>query len=198
MATSVFSTSPTSGGQQRSWGVHATRPLEGGGGPSGPVFGREAGDRSPVSGYPTTLPSLSADQFGQLAARRREVDARFQEAMARGGAERTRIGAEGQLAGNQLRRRFARETRDGMGQLAGRGVARNPRQGGRFLRDQRDAETGEASELAREQAERRRALQMFLEDQRRSRAEELSRLDMDEVNMRADLGRLFPGAGWFG
>ena len=161
MSTSVFATSPLSGGQS----------------------------------YSTTLPSLSAEQFGNLAERRRRVDSRFQEAMARKGAESTRVAAEGNIAANNIGRGFKRETRAGMGELASRGVARNPRQAGRFLRDQRDAETDRRGELERELTERRRALQMFLEDARRERDDELLVLDMDEVNMRADLDRLFLGIG---
>lgn len=146
--------------------------------------------------YPTTPPSLSAGQLGQLGERRLAADNALKEAMARAAAERARVDAEGLRQGKVLGRDFRDATRDGMLGLASRGVARNPRQAGRFLREQRDAETEARGELERDLAERRRALQMFLEDARRSRDDELMRVDMDEANMRADLERLFPaGAG---
>lgn len=149
------------------------------------------------SNYTSTLPSLSADQMGALSSRRQAIDARFKDAMTRVDDERTRVSGEGLLARNQQKRGFRRETRDGMAELASANVARNPRQGGRWLRDQRDAESAAASELERDLTERRRALQLFLEDSRRGRDEELAMLDMEEANMRTDLAMLFPAAGWF-
>lgn len=172
--------SSTSSGDNKS--VFSTSPTD---------AGKESGD------YPTTLPGLSKEQLGQLAARRRQVDSRFQETLARQGAEKSRVTTEGSIAANNIGRGFRRSTREGMGELASAGVARDPRMAGRFLRDQRDAESEERASLERDLAERRRALQMFVEDARRERDEELLFLDAEETNLRANLAALFPAEEWY-
>jgi hypothetical protein len=148
--------------------------------------------------FPRTGAELTSEQVRMLSERRRAADSSFEEALARAQAQKNTAEDNAREAARRVGTSFRDENRTGMSSFASRGVARNPRQAGRFLRSQRDSEAEARFDVENQLNEQRRALDMFVEDARRSRDDQLLTLENDKANMQANLGLLFPaGNGAF-
>lgn len=167
---------------------------------SGPIdiYGTDPGgpsDRREPGPYPTVLPALSAAQLGQLAERRRLADQRLKFAEEQAMKRRELLGANATRSRDTAERESKRSIDDFMRAYAGRSLARSPMIAGRSMRrageDLRltygEIDTKLSTEIA--------ALQDMVNEAELSRAEQIAMISQDEINMRADLERLFPAAG---
>lgn len=147
--------------------------------------------------YPTVLPSLSAEQLGQLAERRRLADERLKRAEAESERRRGLLDASALRAREDAERISRRSLQDFMREAGGRGLARSPMVAGRQVR-----RTGEDLRLAYGEIDTRLSTEISaLQDLVARAAEErdmaIAQIEQERVNMQADLDRLFPAAGMF-
>lgn len=153
------------------------------------------GGSANVGEFPTTLPSLSAEDIADLSARRRSASAAFEEALARGNAETGRAGAEAKFRVEQLMQKLKGARFDGMSDLAGRGNAMQPRFAGRLQRGLRDAEDQGRDGIALEKSQRLAAIQEMVNKARLDREAEFGQVDAETVRRKADLSRLMSQIG---
>lgn len=144
--------------------------------------------------YPTVLPSLSAEQLGALSERRRLADKRYKMAETESAKRKELLEASANRARKSAERESKRSIEDFMREAAGRGVARSPMVAGREIR-----RTGEDLRLSYGEIDTKlsteiAALQDMVAQAELSRSEELAAISQEEVNMRADLQRMFPAA----
>lgn len=147
--------------------------------------------------YPTVLPSLSAEQLGQLAERRRIIDQRLKEAEAESERRRTLVEASAERARQDASRTSQRTIQDFMREAGGRGLARSPMVAGRRVR-----RAGEDLRLAYGEIDTQlsgdiAALQDLVSKAENERDLALAGIEQERVNMQADLNRLFPAASMY-
>lgn len=148
--------------------------------------------------YPTVLPSLSSEQLGVLAERRRLADQRLKQAKTEKERGTALLEASATRARESATRDSRRSIEDFMRDAGGKGLARSPMVAGRFQR-----RAGEDLRLSYGEIDTRlsteiAALQDMVSQAELARSDELAGIKSDEVNMRADLERLFPAAGMYG
>ena len=148
--------------------------------------------------YPAVLPALSAGQLGALAERRRLADQRLKQAQTEKERGTALLEASAIRARESATRDSKRSIEDFMREAAGKSVARSPMVAGRFQR-----RAGEDLRLSYGEIDTRlsteiAALQDMVSQAELARADELAGIEQEEVNMRADLERLFPAAGMYG
>lgn len=153
------------------------------------------GGSANVGEFPTTLPSLSAEDVADLAARRRAASASFEEALARGNADTGRAETEARFRVEQLLQKLKGARFDGMSDLAGRGNAMQPRFAGRLQRGLRDAEAEGRGGIALEKSQRLAAIQEMVNKARLDREAEFGAVDAETVRRKADLSRLISQIG---
>jgi hypothetical protein len=148
--------------------------------------------------YPAVLPSLSAGQLGALSQRRSLADQRLKQAQAEKERGTALLGESATRAREGATRDSRRSIEDFMREAAGKSLARSPMVAGRFQR-----RAGEDLRLAYGEIDTRlsteiAALQDMVSQAELSRADELAAINQEEVNMRADLERLFPASEMYG
>lgn len=148
--------------------------------------------------YPTVLPSLSAAQLGALAERRRLADQRLKQAKTEKERGEALLEASAIRARESATRDSRRSIEDFMRDAGGKGLARSPMVAGRFQR-----RAGEDLGLAYGEVDTRlsteiAALQDMVSQAENARSEEIALIDQEQVNMQADLERLFPASGMYG
>lgn len=144
--------------------------------------------------YPTVLPSLSAEQLGALSERRRLADKRYKQAETESAKRKELLEASANRARTSAERESKRSIEDFMREAAGKGVARSPMVAGREIR-----RTGEDLRLTYGEIDTKlsteiSALQDMVAQAELARSEEIAAISQEEVNMRADLKRMFPAA----
>lgn len=147
------------------------------------------------AGANTELPSLSAADFADLAARRRNASRGLEEALARRQAGEATIGAGHDLLLKQLQEKFAGARTNMMNDFGGRGLAFQPRFAGKGQRDLRNAHASERGAAEVDKAARLSQLAQMVADARRTRDGELALVDADTVRRKADLSRLIQQIG---
>jgi hypothetical protein len=144
------------------------------------------------------LPSLSAAQLGALAERRRLADQRLKQAKTEKERGEALLEASAIRARESATRDSRRSIEDFMRDAGGKGLARSPMVAGRFQR-----RAGEDLGLAYGEVDTRlsteiAALQDMVSQAENARSEEIALIDQEQVNMQADLERLFPASGMYG
>lgn len=147
--------------------------------------------------YPTVLPSLSAEQLGQLSERRRLIDERLKQAEAESERRNTLAAASAERSRQDASRGSRRSVESFMRQAGGRGLARSPMVAGRAVR-----RAGEDLRLAYGEIDTNLSTEMLALQDLVSRAENerniaLAGIEQERVNMQADLSRLFPAASMY-
>lgn len=148
-----------------------------------------------VGSWPTTLPSLSAADFADLSARRRNATSSLQEALAQSAAGRERLKANTEFTLNRLDDKFTDKRQDLMSRLASRGLSFQPRFAGKGLADLQGQKASAIGEVRRDKAEQMAALEQIVQEARRRRDRELSLLDAEKVRRKSDLSRLMTQIG---
>lgn len=147
--------------------------------------------------YPTVLPSLSAAQLGALSERRRLADQRLKQAKTEKERGEALLEASAIRARESATRDSRRSIEDFMRDAGGKGLARSPMVAGRYQR-----RAGEDLRLSYGEIDTRlsteiAALQDMVSQAELSRSEEIALIDQEQVNMQADLERMFPAAGMY-
>lgn len=148
--------------------------------------------------YPTVLPSLSAEQLGALAERRRVIDERLKLAEAESERRRSFLEASAERAKQSAERTSRRSIQDFMREAAGRSVARSPMIAGRFVRRAGEDLRLKYGEIETNLSNEIMALQDLVSRAELERDTELAKIEQERVNMQADLERLFPAASMYG
>lgn len=148
--------------------------------------------------YPSVLPSLSAEQLGSLAERRRIADKRLKLAEEESRKRRELLEASANRNRATAERDSKRSMDDFMREVAGRGLARSPMIAGRETRRAGEDLRLAYGEIDTKLATEISALQDLVSQAELARSEEIASISQDEVNMRADLERLFPAANMYG
>lgn len=145
--------------------------------------------------YPTTPPPLSRGDIAEFAARRRAASRVLQEAQAHRQFEGQRIEAGFEQFTKRLEREAGRREHDMRSELAGRGMALQPRGVGVGLRKVRDWQADTLSEEQHSKAERLAALEEAVRQARSLRDEEHAAVGADEARRRTELDRLIRSVG---
>lgn len=162
-------------------------------GSTGPQDDRDAEEEStstrPFSGS-ATLPPLSPSALKALEDRRRASSRALQEAEIR--AEDLRARAELEEIGRRLgiREDIARQRREGMVDLAARGVARSPLFANPFRRELARVQQEQMAESQQTLANTLDQLNVALNAARQRRQQELSQIAFDEAMARSNVQRL--------
>lgn len=160
---------------------------------TGPQDDRDAEGEStstrPFSGS-ATLPPLTPDQFAALEQRRRASLRGLQEAEAR--AEDLRVRAELEEIGRRLgiQEDIAQQRREGMVDLAARGVARSPLFANPFRRELAREQQRQVAESQQTLANTLDQLNVALNAARQRREQELAQIAFDEAMARSSVQRL--------
>lgn len=142
--------------------------------------------------------ALTAELFGQLAARRRAADEELQFAMEREKTQAERLQLAAQTARTQVTREFRTLTEDMMRMLAGRGTARAPMvagRGARRLQMQKDERFGQISQTLADEIS---ALQEMVQLAERARNQTIAQISQEEALLRTAPQLLLPSAAAFG
>lgn len=144
--------------------------------------------------YPAVLPSLSAEQLGQLAERRRIADERLKRAENEMGFRQPLLEAASERARQGADRTERRALEDFMRKAGGKGLARSPMVAGRQVR-----RSGEDLRLAYGEIDTRLSneiltLQNMVSQASDERNSIIAGIEQQRVNMQTDLERLFPAA----
>lgn len=144
--------------------------------------------------YPVVLPSLSAEQLGQLAERRRIADQRLKQAENEMGFRQPLLEAASERARQSADRTGRRALEDFMREAGGKGLARSPMVAGRQVR-----RSGEDLRLAYGEIDTRLSneiltLQNMVSQASDERNSIIAGIEQQRVNMQTDLERLFPAA----
>ena len=162
-------------------------------GSTGPQDDRDAEQEStatrPFSGS-ATLPPLTPDQLAALEKRRRASLRGLQEAEAR--AEDLRASAELEEIGRRLgiQEDIAQQRREGMVDLAVRGVARSPLFANPFRRELAREQQRQMAESQQTLANTLDQLNVALNAARQKREQELAQIAFDETVARSNVQRL--------
>lgn len=144
--------------------------------------------------YPAVLPSLSAEQLGQLAERRRIADERLKQAENEMAFKQPLLEASSERARQDAARTGRRALESFMREAGGKGLARSPMVAGRQVR-----RSGEDLRLAYGEIDTRLSneiltLQNMVSQASDERNSIIAGIEQERVNMQADLERLFPAA----
>jgi hypothetical protein len=142
--------------------------------------------------------ALTAELFGQLAARRRAADEELQFAMEREKTQAERLQLAATTARTQVTREFRTLTEDMMRMLAGRGTARAPMvagRGARRLQMQKDERFGQISQTLADEIS---ALQEMVQLAERARSQTIAQISQEEALLRTAPQLLLPSAAAFG
>lgn len=196
----MFSSAPTVAGQPSS-SLYAQRTAAA---PGTDVGGQSAypsmtyGQPMPVRQvlpYDTGRPQLTAADFAELSARRRVVEAKLAEAMAR----RQAGTGEAQSVYTQMVNRIGREAvgkeHDLRNTLAGKGLGFSPRFMGRGLVELRDWRGEQVGQASSEKASRIAALDEMVRQATSQRDMEQTLIAADDARRRSDLSRLIGMVG---
>ena len=147
--------------------------------------------------YPTVLPSLSAEQLGQLAERRRLADERLKQAEAEKERRKGLLEASSIRAREEADRVSKRSLQDFMREAGGKGLARSPMVAGRQVRREGEDLRLKYGEIDTRLSTEVAALQDMVSRAALERDTTIALIEQERVNMQADLDRLFPAAGMF-
>ena len=147
--------------------------------------------------YPTVLPSLSAEQLGQLAERRRLADERLKQAETEKDRRKGLLEASSLRAREDAERMSKRTLEDFMREAGGRGLARSPMVAGRAVRREGEDLRLKYGEIDTRLSTEVMALQDMVSRAASERDIAIAQIEQERVNMQADLDRLFPAAGMF-
>lgn len=145
--------------------------------------------------YPTTPPPLSAGDIAEFGSRRRAATRGLQTAMARREHGTQSIDQLFKQFSKRLDTERGRVQRNTMGVLGGRGVARNPRQGGQALADIRDSFADRRASAEADRAGQLSALEQMVSEARSARDEELTAIEADKTRRRTSLDQLIRQIG---
>jgi len=178
----------------------ATTPGDGGGGGLYNITTTDPG--APIqqfepTPYPTVLPSLSAEQLGQLSERRRLIDERLKQAEAESERRRTLVEASATRSRQSAERQSQRSIQDFMREAGGRGLARSPMVAGRRVRRSGEDLRLEYGEIDTQLSTEIAALQDMVSRAENERNIGMAQIEQDRVNMQADLDRLFPAGSMY-
>jgi hypothetical protein len=143
------------------------------------------------------LPSLSAEQLGQLAERRRLLDERLQQAEAESERRRLLVEASANRSRESAERESRRDITDFMRQAGGRGLARSPMVAGRRVRRAGEDLRLQYGEIDTQLSTEIAALQDLVSRAENERSTGLAQIEQERVNMQADLNRLFPAGSMY-
>lgn len=203
------------GGSRPARPIAVPRPNYGVAGPSGGIFGKppasyikkppptptgkvpeiittSPADKRVPPPYPTVLPSLSSEQLGALAERRRLVDERLKSAQALKARDEQLLQASALRQRQGADRTSKRNIRSFMTEAAGRGLARSPMIAGRRLRTEGEDLGLKYGEIDTRLSTEIMALQDLVARASEERSMELARIEQDKVNMQANLESMFP------
>lgn len=138
---------------------------------------------------------MSAGEISHFAARRRAATRALEEAMAQRESEGGRLTNRFEQFTKQLGREATRRERDMREELAGRGLAVQPKFMGRGLRRLRDWQGEELGEAEMTLQERMQALEEAVARARRARDDEHAAVDADQARRQTELDRLIRSAG---
>lgn len=158
-------------------------------------FGQTFQSASLGNPYPSKLPGLSAEDFADLAARRRSADSSLEQALASHGRLRGQAEAGTAAQRELLRQRFAGAQDNAMRAFGDFGAARQPRQAGRAARDLRNEHANERGALEVDHASRLRQLQEMVEAARAARTSTLGEIDAESTRRRSDLSQMIQALG---
>jgi hypothetical protein len=143
------------------------------------------------------LPSLSAEQLGQLSERRRLIDERLKQAEAESERRRTLVEASATRSRQSAERQSQRSIQDFMREAGGRGLARSPMVAGRRVRRSGEDLRLEYGEIDTQLSTEIAALQDMVSRAENERNIGMAQIEQDRVNMQADLDRLFPAGSMY-
>lgn len=141
------------------------------------------------------LPGLSADDFADLAARRRAATAAFENAQIARDRDAGRAEQNAALSLSDLAAQFTNQRNSLMANLGDRGLATSPRAAGKGLRNLLGQEARARADVQADLASRLAALDAMVSQTRAARDSEYDLLTAEEVRRRSDLGRLLTGLG---
>lgn len=144
--------------------------------------------------YPTVLPSLSSEQLGKLAERRRLVDERLKQAEAESERRSALVEASATRARQDAERSSKRNIDDFMREAAGRGLARSPMVAGRGIRRAGEDLRLEYGEIDTRLSTEIAALQDLVSKAEADRDLAIAGIEQERVNMQANLNKLFPAS----
>jgi len=147
--------------------------------------------------YPTVLPSLSAQQLGQLAERRMLADMRLKQAETEAKRRKELLEASSVRAREEANRTKTRNLQDFMREAGGKGLARSPMVAGRQVRREGEDLRLKYGEIDTRLSTEIAALQDLVSKAADERQFVISSTEQQEIDMRADLERLFPAASMF-
>ena len=136
------------------------------------------------------LPGLSANDFADIASRRRAATSNFQLAQTNAQREQARSGARWGLEQSQIVRGAEGQSTQLMQGLADMGSARNPRTAGRGNTAISDATNRTIALGEADLGERIQSLQMVVQEARRNRDRTLADLSAEEVRRKTDYDRM--------
>lgn len=142
----------------------------------------------------SVLPPLAPHDFAELSHRRRQASAQMEEALARQAAARTRLESNTEVQLGDIGRQFDASRFDGLSELSGAGLGRNPRDAGRMHRRLRDQEGEQRGRVDASRTEQLAGLQAMATEARRARDEAHNMIDAEGARRRAELARVAGGA----
>lgn len=145
--------------------------------------------------YPTTPPPLGRGDIAELSSRRRAATRRLQEAEARRRAEQQRIGSAFERFKESLEREAQQREDDQRAELAGQGMALQPRGMGNALRTIRDWHAEQLAEERSSTTERLAALEEMVRQQRANRDRQHAQVDADTARRRTKINDLITSVG---
>lgn len=145
-------------------------------------------DATTAGAAPAALP---ASVQAALEMRRRQASSDFEEALAMGGRQQSRIDAERIAASRDIASQFTNQRRTAMRQLGSIGQARSPRFADRLRREALRMQTTEEGRLARQAALEMASVEEMMAAARRARDRQLLELESEEALSRTALERVF-------
>lgn len=142
----------------------------------------------------SVLPPLAPHDFAELSHRRRQATSQMEEALARQAAARTRLESNTEVQLGDIGRQFDASRFDGLSELSGAGLGRNPRDAGRMHRRLRDQEGEQRGRVYAGRTEQLAGLDAMATDARRARDETHNMIDAEGARRRAELARVAGGA----
>jgi hypothetical protein len=158
-------------------------------------FGQTFQSANGINPYPTTLPSLSAEDFADLSQRRRAADSSLERALASHARMRGQVEADTTQARELLAEKFAGLRDQSMAGWGDRGAARQPRVAGQGLRVIRDRQAAKGGQLEQKRASRLSALQEMVSQARAAHTQELGDLEAERTRRKSDLSRMVQALG---
>jgi len=145
-------------------------------------------DATTAGAAPAALPaSLTA----ALEMRRRQASSDFEEALAMGGRQQSRIDAERVAASRDAASQFANQRMTAMRQLGSIGQARSPRFADRLRREALRMQSTQEARMEREAALQMASVEEMMAAARRARDRQLLELESEEALARTQLERVF-------